>query len=159
MHQRVKEDIRVLETNATKCPSRKPSSCLSVCPAKAWMVHAHGGVFKLLENYCWYTCLNPLLKRNTGLSKIYSVLCESCSENFTWKGMFLDSLAVFQIGCQILLQDLHEFSWCLHFSGRNKKTLSLKSSYSFLCIKISTWHRAVTGVYEEAQFLMNLNHC
>lgn len=115
--------------------------------AKAWMVCAHGGVFVLLENCCWYTCLNPLLKLNTGLSKIYGILCEGCFENFTWKGMVLDSLAVFQVGCQILLLDLHEFWWWLHFSGRGKKTLSLKSSCSLLFIKISIWNGALADVY------------
>lgn len=148
MHLIAEEAISILEINATKC------HCLPVCPLKVkWCVLLMGGLM-LLGNCCWCTCLISLQKFTTGVSKIYSTAqCESCSENFIWKGMLLGSLAVFQIGCQIVLLDLREFSCCLHFPG------TLKSTWSFLCIKISTWHRAFTDIHEEIQSLMNLNHC
>lgn len=118
--------------------------CLSV-HSRSNGVFLWWGSWCCLETVSWCACLIPLQIFNTGTLKIYSTAqCESCSENVTWKGMLLGSLAVLQIGCQILLLDLREFSCCLHFSG------SLKSTCSFLYIKVSTWHRTLAGIYERA---------
>lgn len=159
MHLIVQRAVRVLEANATKLPSRKPSSFLAVSiqpkPELCMLMVGFSGCF---ENCCWFTCLSPLLKHCLGLSKIYSTLCESCSENFTWKGMILDFLTVFQVSCQLLLLDVHKFSWCIHFSGRGRTALSLKSCCFFLYIKTSKWHRDLIGSYEGTKSLMNLKH-
>lgn len=130
MHLRVEEAISIFEINATNCPSRKLRSCLPVCPLKVeWCVLVIG-VLMLLGNCCWCTHLIPLQKFNTGVLNIYNTAqCENCSENFIWKGMLLGSLAVFQIGCQIVLLDLHEFSCCLHFSRSLKLAASAVSKY------------------------------
>lgn len=72
LHLRVEEAIRILEINTTKCPSRKPRSCLHVCPLKIeWCVPVMG-VWMLFRSCCWCTGLIPLQKFDTGLSKIYS---------------------------------------------------------------------------------------
>lgn len=70
MHLRVEETISILEINTTKRPSRKPCSCLPVCPLKVEWCVLMMGVLILLGNLLEHM-FNPTAEVNNRMSKTY----------------------------------------------------------------------------------------